>query len=82
MVATPSILGNVRPLARFLAPDGRSELLGPGDIIGRMPTATLTINDPHVSEAHALVSLRGSELKLPGLRGRSSVLEVAPGAAR
>jgi pSer/pThr/pTyr-binding forkhead associated (FHA) protein len=59
----------VRAYARIIAPDGTSWLLGPGDLIGRVHTAALVIDDARVSEAHALVSLRGGELKLLGLRG-------------
>ncbi|MCA9516360.1 MAG: hypothetical protein KC635_15570 [Myxococcales bacterium] len=44
--------------------------LRPGDIIGRSPRAALRVNDPRVSEAHALVSLRGLSLRLLALRGR------------
>lgn len=40
-----------------------------GDLIGRVWSATLQINDGRVSEAHAIVSLRGGELRLLGLRG-------------
>ena len=41
----------------------------PGAILGRLSSASVRIDDPRVSEAHALVSLRGSELKLLSLRG-------------
>jgi len=41
----------------------------PGSILGRLSSASVRIDDPRVSEAHALVSLRGSELKLLTLRG-------------
>ncbi len=50
--------------------DGRRFDLVPGDIIGRMPQAALHIDDARVSEAHAMVSLRGGDLKLLQLRGR------------
>lgn len=43
--------------------------LSPGDLIGRIPTAALRLNHPSVSEAHALLSLRGDHLALLGLRG-------------
>ncbi len=56
-------------IVRILAPDGAIRALGPGDLIGRMATAALPIDDGRVSEAHALVSLRAGELKLLGLRG-------------
>lgn len=44
--------------------------VGHGDLIGRMSTATLCIDDARVSEAHAMVSLRGGELHLLALRRR------------
>lgn len=44
-----------------------------GDVIGRMPTAALCIDDARISEAHALVSLRGGALHLLALRGRFRV---------
>ena len=44
--------------------------LVPGDLVGRIWSAALRLDDPGVSEAHALVSLRGEELWLLGLRGR------------
>lgn len=40
-----------------------------GGIIGRLSTAALRLDDPLVSEAHALVSLRGAHMKLLSLRG-------------
>ncbi|MBX2801613.1 MAG: hypothetical protein KTR31_28305 [Myxococcales bacterium] len=55
--------------------------LRPGDLIGRMPGAALHISNPRISEAHALVTLRGPRLMLQALRGPMSfegihVLEV------
>lgn len=50
--------------------EDRSVTLGPGALIGRANTATLYIDDPRVSEAHAMVSLRDHCLKLISLRGR------------
>jgi len=47
--------------------------LEPGDIIGRLETATLRINEPQISEAHALISLRGEKMMLLALRGVLSV---------
>jgi hypothetical protein len=58
---------------RFLLPDGAHVELGPGALIGRMAGAQLCLDDERVSEAHALVSLRGGELKLLALRGRFAV---------
>ena len=55
---------------RFRLPDGDTIVLGAGDVIGRMWTASLRLDDPYVSEAHALVSLRDATLRLLALRGR------------
>ena len=52
----------------FQLPDRRRVTLRPGDMIGRMDRAALVLNDPRVSEAHALVSLRRGELFLLSLR--------------
>jgi hypothetical protein len=54
---------------RLRLSDGAAVTLSPGDIVGRMPTAALVLDDPRVSEGHALVSLRGAELQLLALRG-------------
>lgn len=54
---------------RFRTPDGDTHVLGPGDLIGRLESAALHIDDARISEAHGLVSLRGRELKLLALRG-------------
>jgi len=47
----------------------RTWTLGPGAIIGRMASASCRLTDSRVSEAHALVSLRGRALRLLALRG-------------
>ena len=44
-----------------------------GDVIGRLATAALMLDDARISEAHALVSLRGGALQLLALRGRFRV---------
>lgn len=74
----------VRAVVR--APDGAIVELSPGAIIGRMPRCELCIDDGRISEAHALVSLRGEELVLLPLRGRFAIdgravaqLALAPG---
>lgn len=76
----------MRPSARFLLPDGRAVDLGHGDLVGRLESAALVLDDPRVSEAHAMVSLRGAALQLMALRGRFTVggkllasVELAPG---
>ncbi len=61
--------------ARVRLPDGLSAALGPGALIGRAFTADARVDDGRVSEAHAMVSLRGGELVLFALRGRLRVGE-------
>lgn len=58
---------------RLRLPDGSPAHLGHGDLIGRLWSAALHLDDARVSEAHALVSLRGGELRLLALRGRFAV---------
>jgi len=65
---------------------GRRWDLGPGAILGRMVTAACRLHDPRVSEAHALISLRGRGLRLLALRGEVLVdgsledeVELIPG---
>jgi hypothetical protein len=57
------------PYVIFHLPSGEMVKATPGSILGRLSSASVRIDDPRVSEAHALVSLRGSELKLLSLRG-------------
>lgn len=71
-----------------------SYTLRPGDIIGRGARSTLRIDDPAISEAHAMVSQRRGKLVLLSLRrllsvggrhrqqvelGQGSAIELAPG---
>lgn len=63
----------MRPNARFQLPDGRLVELGHGDLIGRLESAALHLSDPRISEAHAMVSLRGTSLRLLALRGRMTL---------
>ena len=70
---TQCILAGVRPVVTIAAPGNHLVELGHGDLIGRLESAALHIADPRVSEAHAMVSLRGSMLLLLALRGRFSV---------
>lgn len=58
---------------RIRLPDGTTETLYAGDLIGRTWAAALRIDDPDVSEAHAMVSLRGERLWLLALRRRFAV---------
>jgi len=48
-----------------------------GDLIGRLEGAALPLDDPRISEAHAMVSLRGGRLQLLALRGRLLVRRAA-----
>lgn len=54
----------------FTLPDGATAVVGPGEFIGRSAAAHLHVDDPRISEAHALVSLRGDVFRLLALRGR------------
>jgi hypothetical protein len=63
----------MRAVVRLRTQDGAEWELGHGDLIGRLETAALLVDDARVSEAHAMVSLRGGELRLLGLRGRFSL---------
>ncbi|MBK7070990.1 MAG: hypothetical protein IPH44_01705 [Myxococcales bacterium] len=58
----------MRTCATLRLPDGSSVEVGPGDLLGRTPTAAAMIDDPRVSEAHAFCSLRHGELHLLSLR--------------
>lgn len=49
--------------------DGREVRVQPGDLVGRLRSAALRIDDPRISEAHAYVSLRDGSLMLLALRG-------------
>ncbi|MDX2092267.1 MAG: FHA domain-containing protein [Kofleriaceae bacterium] len=58
------------PEVRFLLPDKQVVAVGPGAVIGRAHSAEVRIDDGRVSEVHAYVSLRASQLVLFALRGR------------
>lgn len=60
----------VRPHVRVRFGDERDVELGHGDLVGRLPGAALSVDDCRVSEAHAMVSLRGQSLVLLSLRRR------------
>lgn len=75
-----------RPTVTFRTPDDGLATLSPGDILGRMWGAALRLDHPRVSEAHAMVSLRGDTLQLLRLRGglwvddrQLTEVELAPG---
>ncbi len=58
----------VLPHVVFEIPTGDFVVLCPGDLVGRVRTAALKLDDPRLSEAHALLSLRGKRFQLLGLR--------------
>lgn len=60
----------MRAYVRLRLPDGPSVEIGHGDLIGRLWSAAVHVPDARISEAHAMVSLRGQELVLLALRGR------------
>lgn len=65
----------MRASAHIRADDGTEYHLGHGDLIGRLWSAAFYVDDPRISEAHAMVSLRGDALHLLALRGRFVVGE-------
>lgn len=69
----------MRAFVTFAFADGREVQLGHGDMIGRLCTVACPISDPRISEAHAMVSLRGSGMHLLGLRGRFRVVRDEDG---
>jgi len=60
----------MRPEVVFEDDDGGFHVVGHGGLIGRLGSAELVLRDGRISEAHAMVSLRGSALHLLALRGR------------
>ena len=60
--------GGYIPFVRFRLADGTTAQVSPGGLIGRASSAELKIANPEVSEAHALISLRGHQLHMLSLR--------------
>ncbi len=58
------------PKVVLRTPDDCLHTLRHGSLIGRIGSADLILDDVRVSEAHAMVSLRGGQLQLLALRGR------------
>jgi hypothetical protein len=54
-------------------PDGARHELVHGDLIGRLASAAMVLDDARISEAHAMVSLREGELRMIALRGGLAV---------
>ena len=74
------------PFVRFRLADGTSAQVSPGGLIGRASSAELKIANPEVSEAHAIISLRGHQLHMLSLRRwiilngeRCSAIALRPG---
>lgn len=72
----------LRPHVRLRLPDGSLAELEHGDLIGRVWSAALSLDDPRISEAHALVSLREGSFWLLALRRRVAVDGVAVSEVR
>lgn len=62
-----------RALVWIRLPDNSVVALGHGDLIGRVWTAALVLDDPRVSEGHAMISVRGGELWILALRRRIAI---------
>lgn len=62
-----------RPYVLLALPDGSARELEHGDLIGRLWSAALVLDDPRISEAHALVSLREGAFWLLSLRRKIAV---------
>ncbi len=63
-----------------LAAGGIERAVRPGGWVGRSPSAVLRLLDGRVSEAHAMVALRGTGLQLLALRGQLRVDDVVEDA--
>ncbi len=74
---TPKCIAVGLVSARVRLPDGSTELLFPGDVIGRLWRADLHLNQPAISELHAYLSHRDGRLWLLPLRGQLTVYGLA-----
>ena len=63
----------MRASVELQLPDGGAVTLEDGDLVGRSAKAALVLDDPRVSDAHAMVNLRGGALMLLSLRRRIAV---------
>ena len=80
--ALPQPSARLRVVAPGAAIDGEALTVRPGDLIGRAPTARLLLPPwPGLSEAHALISLRGAGLVILPLRGALSAHDPLAGDA-
>ena len=62
-----------RPHVHLALPDGSIRELENGDMIGRLWSAALVLDDPRISEAHALISLREGAFWMLSLRRKIAV---------
>lgn len=62
-------VSTLRPYVTLRTSEGTRFELVHGDLIGRLASAAMPLNDGRVSEAHAMISLREQELRLIALRG-------------
>lgn len=69
----PGVTGPMQAYATVRAPDGTCHELVHGDLIGRLSSSAMPLDDARISEAHAMVSLREGELRLIALRGALAV---------
>lgn len=69
----PRVTGPMQAYATVRAPDGTCHELVHGDLIGRLSSSAMPLDDARISEAHAMVSLREGELRLIALRGALAV---------
>jgi hypothetical protein len=63
----------MHPSVCLILPDQTRTSLYHGDLIGRIWSAALVVDDPRVSEGHAMISLRGGELWILALRRRIAI---------
>lgn len=68
---TDAFIGS--PFALLRLPDGTLSQVRSGDLIGRRWTCAVVLSDERVSEVHAMVSLRGGDLRLLCLRGAVAI---------
>jgi len=76
-VPSDEAMTTTRAFARLRLPDGTLADVGHGDLIGRTSGAALLLDDPRISEAHAIISLRRGDLFLLALR-RLVAVDGAP----
>ncbi|MEO0601143.1 MAG: hypothetical protein AAF211_06890 [Myxococcota bacterium] len=66
------------PFVQIRLSDGTSRRVPSGGLVGRLAAAAVRIEDPRVSEAHAMISLRGTRFVMLALRGTTRVVDEDP----